>query len=133
MKAIVGLVFGVLAVLGLSLAASSNAPDRPPGIAADRWAPISSTLGVVLVPDSDLRALPRLAVGAFGPPPRLALGPAPRSPEIVGAVDPTGLFATPSPAVQAIIDEGQPVRGYIMVKRGKAWRPLEVVPPTVND
>jgi len=35
--------------------------------------------------------------------------------------------------VQAIIEEGQPVRGYIMVRRGKVWRPLTVVPPTVND
>jgi hypothetical protein len=132
MKAIVGLGFGVFAVLGLSLALSSNTPDRPPGIAADRWAPITSTLGVVLVPDSELSRLPPLAVGAGGPPPRSAPGPAPRSPEIGGNFDPTGLFAAPSPAVQAIIEEGQPVRGYIMVKRGKVWRPLQVVAPTVN-
>jgi hypothetical protein len=112
MKTVVGLALLVLGACGLSFAVSSNAPDRPPGIAADRWAPISSTMGVVLVPDSELRGLP---------------------PRLVGAVDPTGLFAEPSPAVQAIIDEGQPVRGYIMVKRGKVWRPLTVVPPTVDD
>ncbi len=133
MKTVVGLAFGVLALCVLSFAVSSNAPDRPPGVAADRWAPISATLGVVLVPDSQLSALPPLAVGAGGPPPRSAPGPAPRSPEIGGNFDPTGLFAAPSPAVQAIIDEGQPVRGYIMVKRGKVWRPLEVVAPTANN
>jgi hypothetical protein len=35
--------------------------------------------------------------------------------------------------VRKIIEEGQPVRGYIMVKRGKLWRPLLVVAPTVNN
>jgi hypothetical protein len=111
MKVVVGIVFGVLAVLGLSLAAGRNAPDRPPGIAADRWAPVSDTLGFVLVPDSDLKATPPLPVGA-------------------GLTD---LYAQPTAAVQAIIEEGYPVRGYIMVKRGRIWRPLTVVAPTVNN
>lgn len=133
MKAVVGLAFGVLAICGLSLAVSSNAPDRPPGVAADRWAPISSTLGVVLVPDSEPGALPPLVVGAAGSGARTAPGASPRSSEIVPITDPTGLFAAPSPAVQAIIEEGQPVRGYIMVKRGKVWRPLTVVAPTVDS
>jgi hypothetical protein len=133
MKTVVGLALGVLAVCGLSFALSSNAPDRPPGISADRWAPISSTLGIVLVPDSELSALPPLAVGATGPAPRSTPGPAPRLAEIGPIADPTGLIAAPSPAVQAIIEEGQPVRGYIMVKRGKVWRPLAVVPPTVDN
>jgi hypothetical protein len=134
MKTIVGIVFGVLAVLGLSLAAGRNAPDRPPGIAADRWAPISETLGFVLVPDSELSALPPLAVGAPGVPVRLdPVAPVDRMAPAAAPGDRTGLYAAPSPAVQAIIDEGQPVRGYIMVKRGKVWRPLTVVPPTVND
>ncbi len=133
MKTIVGIVFGVLAVLGLSLATGRNAPDRPPGIAADRWAPISDTLGFVLVPDSELSALPPLAVGAAGPPVRSdPIAPIDRgAPAPLG--DRTGLYAAPSPAVQAIIEEGHPVRGYIMVKRGKVWRPLTVVPPTVDN
>jgi len=134
MKAFVGIVFGVLAVLGLSLAAGRNAPDRPPGIAADRWAPISDTLGFVLVPDSDLSGLPPLAVGAPGVPVRSdPIAPVDRMAPVVAFGDRTGLYAAPSPAVQAIIEEGQPVRGYIMVKRGKVWRPLMVVPPTVNN
>jgi hypothetical protein len=133
MKTVVGLALLVLAGFGLSFAASSNAPDRPPGIAADRWAPISGTLGVVLVPDSELRAQPPLMIGTPGPPPDAAgPGPAPRLPVMAPVGDPTGLIAEPSPAVQAIIEEGQPVRGYLMVKRGKVWRPLTVVPPTVE-
>jgi hypothetical protein len=134
MKVFVGILFGVLAVLGLSLAAGRNAPDRPPGIAADRWAPISDTLGFVLVPDSDLTRLPSLAVGAPGVPVRSdPIAPVDRMAPVVAVVDRTGLYAAPSRAVQAIIEEGQPVRGYIMVRRGKVWRPLTVVPPTVND
>ncbi len=129
MKTVVGLAFAVLMACGLSFAVSGNAPDRPPGIAADRWAAISDTLGVVLVPDSELNAPPRLPVGAIGPGPR----PAPQSPQAAPIADPTGLYADPSPTVQAIIDEGRPVRGYIMVKRGKVWRPLAVVPPSVDN
>jgi hypothetical protein len=134
MKAFVGVVFGVLAVLALSLAAGRNAPDRPPGIAADRWAAISDTLGFVLVPDSEVSALPPLAAGAAGPSVRSdPIAPVDRGGGLPVAApgDRTGLFAAPSPAVQAIIEEGQPVRGYIMVKRGKVWRPLTVVAPTV--
>jgi hypothetical protein len=134
MKALVGIVFGGLAVLGLSLAAGRNAPDRPPGIAADRWAPISDTLGFVLVPDSQLNALPPLAVGAQGVPLISdPIAPVDRGAPIVTSDDRTALIAQPTAAVQAIIEEGQPVRGYIMVKRGKVWRPLTVVPPTVNN
>jgi hypothetical protein len=132
MKAVVGIVFGVLAVLGLSLAAGRNAPDRPPGIAADRWAPISDTLGFVLVPDPQPSGLPPLPVGGAG---MLVssdpIAPIDRMAPASASADRTGLFAQPTAAVQAIIDEGQPVRGYIMVKRGKLWRPLTVVPPTV--
>ena len=135
MKVIVGIVFGVLAVLGLSLAAGRNAPDRPPGIAADRWAPISDTLGFVLVPDSDLTDLnapPKLAVGASGWPVRSdPVAPVDRMAPQAAMLDRTGLYANPTAAVQAVIEEGHPVRGYIMVKRGKVWRPLTVVPPTV--
>jgi hypothetical protein len=134
MKVVVGIVFGVLAVLGLSLAAGRNAPDRPPGIAADRWAPISDTLGFVLVPDSDLSASPPLPVSAPGTPVMLdPITPVRRGPSAIGNDGLTDLYAQPTAAVQAIIEEGYPVRGYIMVKRGKVWRPLTVVPPTVNN
>ena len=134
MKAIVGIVFGVLAVLGLSLAAGRDAPDRPPGISADRWAPISATLGFVLVPDSELSALPPLAVRPSGVLVRSdPIAPVDRMTPGASAGDGTDLIAQPNAAVQAIIEEGYPVRGYIMVKRGKVWRPLAVVPPTVDN
>ena len=137
MKTLVGIVFGVLAVVGLSLAAGRNAPDRPPGIAADRWAPISDTLGFVLVPDSDLADLnapPKLSVGPSGFPLHSdPVAPVDRMAPPVAVGDRTGLYANPTAAVQAIIEEGHPVRGYIMVKRGKLWRPLTVVAPTVNN
>jgi acid phosphatase class B len=113
MKTLVGLALVAVAACGLSLAASRNAPDRPPGIAADQWASISSTMGVVLVPDSELS-------GRAGP-------------AVSAPMDRTVLFSDPSPAVQAIIEEGYPVRGYLMVKRGKVWRPLNVVAPSVSN
>lgn len=134
MKVVIGVVFGVLAVLGLSFAAGRNSPDRPPGIAADHWAPISDTLGFVLVPDSDLTAQQPLPVGAAGSPVTSdPIAPIDRAAPTIAGQDPTGLLAPPTAAVRAIIEEGRPVRGYIMVKRGKLWRPLAVVPPTVND
>lgn len=116
-KTWMGIAIAMLAMAGFSLAFSDNAPARPPGVAADRWAPISATLGVVLVPDSELSAD----------------SPAPGSKLVVGPVDPTALIAPTTPAVRKIIEEGQPIRGYIMVKRGKLWRPLQVVAPTINN
>ena len=131
MKMLIRFAIAIVAIAGLSLAFSDNAPDRPPGVPADRWAPISATLGVVLVPDS----MPSAEV----PPPAGAPAPiadtlsaGPKVPVVVGGVDPTALIAPPTAAVRKIMAEGQPVRGYIMVKRGKLWRPLQVVPPTIS-
>ena len=113
MKTIVGLAIVVLAACGLSLAAGNKSADRPPGVAADQWASISSTMGVVLVPESVPTSSPEVKVGPV--------------------LDRTALYSEPGPAVRAIIEEGHPVRGYIMVKRGKVWRPLTVVAPTVSN
>jgi hypothetical protein len=134
MKTVSAIAIALIALAGLSLAFSDTAPDRPPGVAANRWAPLSPTLGVVLVPESGL------ATGA--PPPAGGPTPATEAPNAgptagpkvpVNATDPTALIAPPTPAVRKIIEEGQPVRGYIMIKRGKLWRPLLVVAPTVNN
>jgi hypothetical protein len=135
MKTLIGIAIAVIAgaviaSAGWSLARSNDAPDRPPGVAADRWAPISTTLGVVLVPDSGLSAESPLPAGGQTAP---AGGPMAEPKIVVGAVDPTALIAPPTAAVRKVIEEGQPVRGYIMVKRGKLWRPLLVVAPTVNS
>jgi hypothetical protein len=124
MRVVLGVILAGLTVFGLSQAASSTAPDRPPGIAADRWAPVSNTLGFVLVPDSEMAqdpARPPAVSGAGGPT-------VPGSP-----IDMTALYAEPTAAVKKIIEEGRPVRGYIMVKRGNVWRPLAVVAPTVEN
>jgi hypothetical protein len=126
MKTLISIAIALAAIAGLSLAFSDNASDRPPGVAAGQWAQISATLGVVLVPDSGL--------SAESPPSTVApktglLTEGPKFP--VGNVDPTVLIAPTTQAVRNIIEEGQPVRGYIMVKRGKLWRPLQVVAPTL--
>jgi hypothetical protein len=130
MRVVIGLAITLFAVSGLTLALSSNAPDRPPGIPADRWAPISSTLGIVLVPDTGLTApaSPPLQVQPAAAP---ATNESKLSPGAVPNVDGTALYAEPTAKVKAIIEEGQPVRGYIMVKRAKVWRPLAVVAPTI--
>jgi hypothetical protein len=130
MKTLIRIVIALVAIAGLSLAFSDNAPDRPPGVAADRWAPISATLGFVLVPDSGLSAESAPPVGGSSAP---YGAPEPGAKIVVGAVDPTALIAPLTPGVRKVIEEGQPVRGYIMVKRGKLWRPLLVVAPTVNS
>src|SRR5580692_10014540 len=107
MKTLIRIAIALVAIAGLSLAFSDNAPDRPPGIAADRWAPISATLGVVLVPDSGLSAeSPPPAGGSTQPADAPTAGPK----IVVGAVDPTALIAPPTPAVRKVIEEGQPVR-----------------------
>jgi hypothetical protein len=132
MKMLIRIAIALVTIAGLSLAFSDNAPDRPPGVAADHWAPISATLGVVLVPDSGLSAEAPLSPRRAAPiADTLPAGP--KVPVVVGGVDPTALIAPPTPAVLKIMEEGQPVRGYIMVKRGKVWRPLQVVAPTVNS
>lgn len=121
MKSLISIAIALVAIAGLSLAFSDNAPDRPYGVAADHWAPISATLGVVLIPDS--------ALSAESPPPTVSPTAGPKVP--IGTIDPNVLIGPTTPTVRRIIEEGQPVRGYIMVKRGKLWRPLQVVAPTV--
>lgn len=115
MKPLIGLSAIALTAFGLSQAIGSNSPDRPPGIAANQWAPISETLGVVLVPEDDH------ATAAQQVP--------------HGIPDPSGfgLYVKPTPVVAAFIAESNPVRGYVMVKRGKFWRPLVVVAPSTQD
>jgi hypothetical protein len=49
MRYLVGLVLLVSAVVIASSAIGAGAPSRPPGVSADDWAPVSDSLGVVLV------------------------------------------------------------------------------------
>jgi hypothetical protein len=112
MKPLIALAIVVLTAFGLSQAIGRNSPDRPPGIAANQWAPISESLGVVLVPDAEHGTA------------------AQQKPYPLVDTSGTALYARPTAVAQAFIEEGNPVNGYLMVKRGKFWRPLVVVAPS---
>jgi hypothetical protein len=50
MKALIATaVVAAVATFALMQAVGANAPDRPPGVSADEWAPINESVGVVLV------------------------------------------------------------------------------------
>jgi hypothetical protein len=100
MKALIAtVVVAVVATFALMQAVGANAPDRPPGVSADEWAPINDSLGVVLVQgmipiDATHAQTPRAAILPFN-----------------GA---------------ALVS---PVSGYLMVKRGHTWQRLVVIDP----
>jgi hypothetical protein len=48
-KALIGTAIAVVTTIALMQAFGANAPDRPPGVNADEWAPINDSVGVVLV------------------------------------------------------------------------------------
>jgi hypothetical protein len=49
MKAVItSVAVTVAATFALMQAFGANAPDRPPGVSADEWAPINDSVGVVL-------------------------------------------------------------------------------------
>jgi hypothetical protein len=87
-------------------AIAADAPSRPPGVSADAWAPISDTVGVVLVAQMPAAG----DTGAVSDP--QALGP--RQAPLVGA---GGAILTP------------PTTGYLMVKRGGTWQRLILIEP----
>jgi hypothetical protein len=90
----------------LVAAIAADAPSRPPGVSADAWAPISDTVGVVLVAQmtaaGDVGALP--APGSLGP-----------WQESLGGAG--GAILIP------------PTTGYLMVKRGGTWQRLILIEP----
>jgi hypothetical protein len=92
-----------LAVLLLASSAASLSADpsnRPMGVAAADWIPVTDRLGIVLVP-------PPVASGDRGAEP-------------VGApISPTALILPLKP----------PVGGYFMVKGAKGWARLVVIEP----
>ena len=49
MRSLVALVLAVSAVVTVPSAVGAGAPNRPPGVSADDWAPISDSLGVALM------------------------------------------------------------------------------------
>jgi hypothetical protein len=102
----------VLAGVGVAGAIGANAPSRPPGVSENEWAPISDTMGVVLV------AQQLTAADAPMVRPSAASGAATRNIG-TGAV----LGAGGGAALTA------PVSGYLMVKRGSLWQRLVVIDP----
>jgi hypothetical protein len=102
-SAIAILAGGVGAVAG---AIGANAPNRPPGISANEWAPISDTMGVVLVDQQPM------AMDAPIISPSPASAAATRN---IGGIGGAALIA--------------PVNGYLMVKRGSVWQRLVVIEP----
>jgi hypothetical protein len=107
--AIAILAGGVGVVAG---AIGANAPNRPPGVSADEWAPISDTMGVVLV-DQQLTAMDAPILT-----PSSESGAASRHFDS-GAAN----VASGGAALIA------PVSGYLMVKRGSVWQRLVVIDP----
>lgn len=57
MRALVVLTAVISVTLILSKAVGADAPGRPPGVAATQWAPISESLGVVLAPEQQDKAI----------------------------------------------------------------------------
>jgi hypothetical protein len=89
----------VLAAVGTAGAIGANSPSRPPGVSADEWAPISDTVGVVLVQGM------------------IPMGAQRAQPPRAGILPNTGA---------ALISS---VSGYLMVKRGHTWQRLVVIDP----
>jgi membrane protein implicated in regulation of membrane protease activity len=98
---------GLLALVGAVVAVHAvvaDAPNRPPGVSATAWAPVSDTLGIVLV---------QQGVGAADPGP---IAPADgKGNSALGGLG--GAILSP------------PQNGYFMVKRGGRWARLVVVEP----
>jgi hypothetical protein len=93
-------------------AIGADAPNRPPGVSASEWAPISDTMGVVLV-DNQPTALDAPIVT-----PSPASGAATRD---------IGAGATRGGGGGAALTA--PISGYLMVKRGSLWQRLVVIDP----
>ena len=90
----------------LAGAIAAEAPSRPPGVSADAWAPISDTVGVVLV-----ARMPAAGEVDTLPDPA-SVGP--RQGPLAGA---GGAILTP------------PTTGYLMVRRGGTWQRLILIEP----
>jgi|HubBroStandDraft_5_1064220.scaffolds.fasta_scaffold107476_1 hypothetical protein len=102
---------GALALLSFVIvmhAVGADAPNRPPGVTAAEWAPVSDTLGIVLVQQNfgggDLVARPAAPGDSQGKP-------------------------MPYPPQSGVLLLSPPANGYFMVKRGSRWVRLVVVEP----
>jgi hypothetical protein len=110
----------ILAAITLSFASAGKAVDRPPGIAADQWFPISDHLGLV-ISDYQPGLDPLIDNGPTKllPPPTdrvLPRSPAPGTTLPRNPVD----ARQPSSAAPALT-------GYLMIKQGGHWARVSVV------
>jgi hypothetical protein len=102
---------GTLALCGVIIgvhAIGADAPNRPPGVSAAEWAPVSDTFGIVLVQQS----------------------PGAGDPNVVRPAEPDDSPVKRSqilPQMGAVLSP--PTNGYFMVKRGSRWVRLVVVEP----
>lgn len=124
MRARVAWIVLVATSVVLSSAVGAGAPeDRPSGVAASDWVPISNSLGLVLTEargasasTKDCACYKQGLCGSCGPiPPRIA--------------DPTLLLAPTSAAVRKAVEHAEaqePIHGYLMVKQNGIWRRLVV-------
>jgi hypothetical protein len=112
----------VLGVITLPFAFAEKTVDRPPGVAADQWYPISDRLGLV-IPDYQPARSPLVDNGPIRvyPPPVDGISPHP-APRTVPD-PPTGLPRTP-PVVSALF-------GYLMIKQQGHWIRLSVAQPPI--
>jgi hypothetical protein len=87
-------------------AIGADAPNRPPGVNASDWAPISDTMGFVLVEK------------------------VPRAPELDPGIHPRGPEAGQSAVVPPAVGGHLMIGGYLMIRRGDAWQRLIVIEPS---
>jgi len=100
----------LLTVVTLGSASTEKAGDRPPGIAANQWFPISDRLGLVI---SDYQP---------GLDPLIDNGP-------IKALPPATSTVSPPPVVPKTTQTVPTLTGYLMIKQGGHWSRLSVVSP----
>jgi hypothetical protein len=101
-------VLALVCVIVVVRAVGADSPNRPPGVSLSEWAPVSDTLGIVLVQQA-----PAAGDSTFADPSVAAdsrVKPLQYPPQ-------TGAILSP------------PTNGYFMVKRGSRWVRLVVVEP----
>ena len=56
---LIGVAAAVVSLAGISLVRGQGSPDRPPGVSAAAWVPISDKLGFVRLPPVPVAGMPR--------------------------------------------------------------------------
>ena len=111
----------LLTVATLGFASAEKAVDRPPGVAADQWYPISDRLGLVIPDYQPARSalIDNGPIRVYRPPVAGIPPPSPAVPDFPWIGQPR----TP-PAVSALV-------GYLMIKQQGHWIRLSVVQPPI--